>query len=114
VRSSSARGAAALLSDLCEDFEALRLECCPGAAVVPLVLVLGDADAGTNEAGGGARVGALVDGPLCCCDAVPVAELEEAEATKRPTVPLGGGRFARVEVLLNSAPTFSAAAADDA
>ena len=113
VRSSTARGASALLADLCEELDALRLECCPGAMLVPLALVMGDADAGTDVTGGGARVGAIIDGPLCCCSAVAMADLEKAEAEKYPTVTLGGGRYARVEVLLNNAPAFTTAPEDD-
>ena len=111
VRAASSRGACALMEEITQEIEDLRLACCPGAALQQLLLVLGAAAAtGTGTA--------APDGPLCSCDAVPAAELDAAVAEHRPEIRLaaqgrpgkvGGGsseRRARVAVLQAHEPAF--------
>ena len=105
VRAASGRGAVALMEEITQEIEDLRLACCPGAALQQLSLVLGAAAVGT----------AAPDGPLCSCDAVPAAELEAAVAEHRTEIRLaaqgragseGAERCARVAVLLAHKPAF--------
>ena len=105
VRAASGRGAVALMEEITQEIEELRLACCPGAALQHLSLVLGAAAVGT----------AAPDGPLCSCDAVPATELEAAVADHRANIRLAAQgragseaaeRCARVAVLRAHEPAF--------